>query len=266
MQMRVTRQSSFANTAIVGNITYRDVGIYAIPLILGGFLFFSIEPFKFNFIAIIAYVALVSIIVGRTPTDRTILKNIYGILFKKPVRMVVSELATENTLGHGVREVLFPDDLDVPAFKMGTGNYALVYNITSGLTQWSDESEYTAQATRVKSLFNVMEGHEGLLIVTKTDADTGMASLEQALSDIEDYSGSDLEKLAQERRGLLHNVATSKNGRSVQQYAILLVKPKNVKRCVKELQRSSRIIRPATHPGDILLSAMGFEAGADQDY
>ena len=99
--------------------------------------------------------------------------------------MVVSDLTTLNTFGHGVKVILFEDELEVPVFKLYNNQYALVYNITSGLTQWSPESDYQAQASTVKSLFNTLEGGESLMIVTKSDADTGMLQLEDALAEMD---------------------------------------------------------------------------------
>lgn len=262
--MKITRQGSFSNTAIVGNVTYRDVGTYGVSIVVGIAIFMT-PIFKWNIPAIIAYVAFASIVVGQTPTKRTILTNLYGLLIKKPIRMVVSNLATLNTLGHGIKEIMFEDDVDVPIFKMNNNQYALVYNITSGLNQWSPDEEYMQQAKAVKSLFNTFEGGESLQIVTKADADTGMLKLEQALTELEDFKGDDLAKLSGQRKILLHRVATQDVGRSVQQYAILKVKAKNVNRCVKALKKSSRIIRPASHPGDVLLSTMGLEAGTEQN-
>lgn len=263
--MKITRQTSFANTAIVGNVTYRMVGTYGVA-IAGGIVLFMSPIFKWNWAAMIAYIALASIVVGQTPTHRTVLANFYGILFKKPVRMVISDQATLNTMGHGIREIIFENELDAPAFKMGNGQYALVYNVTSSLTQWSTDDDYRRQALQVKNLFNIFEGYEGLQIVTKADADTGMLQLEDQLKELEQIGPDedDLAKLAADRRVLLHRVATQEVGRSVQQYAILKCKPKNVNRCLKALRKCARIIRPATNPGDILLSAMGLEAGSEQ--
>ena len=264
-QMKITRQTSFANTAIVANVTYRMIGTYGVT-ILGGIALCMNPIFKWNWAAIIAYIALASIVVGQTPTHRTVLANFYGILLKKPVKMVISDQATLNTMGHGVREIIFEDDLDAPAFKMGNGQYALVYKVTSNLTQWSDDDDFRRQALHVKNMFNIFEGYEGLQIVTKADADTGMAQLEEQLKELEQINpeDDDLQKLSANRRALLHRVATQDVGRSVQQYAILKCKPKNVNRCLKALRKSTRTICPATNPGDILLSVMGLEAGAEQ--
>ena len=104
--MKITRQSSFANTAVVGNVTYRMVGTYGVAIGVGILLFMT-PLFQWNIPAIIAYIALASIVVGQTPTHRTILTNVYGILLKKPVKMVVSDLSTLNTLGHGIKVIIF---------------------------------------------------------------------------------------------------------------------------------------------------------------
>lgn len=61
--------------------------------------------------------------------------------------------------------------------------------------------------------------------------------------------------------GLLESAGTLAAGRSIQQYAILLVKPKNVNRTVTALRKCCKTIRPATHPLDVLFAAMGFEGG-----
>lgn len=261
--MKLTKSSGFGNTAIVGNITYRMVGTYGITVALG-LLLFRTPLFRWNIPAIIAYVALASIVIGQTPTQRAIMWNLYGIVLKKPVRQVVSNDTTLDRLGHGVRKVIFEDDLEVPAFKMIDNNYALVYNVTSGITQWSEQSEYRKQAGRVKTLFNILEGGEGLQIVTKHDSDTGMLQLAEHLKEKENFEGDDLQALSDQRAQSLHNVATQDVGRSVQQYAILKVKPKNVGRTRKALMNASRIMTPASNPVDVLLSAMGLEGGVEQ--
>ena len=261
--MKLTKSSGFGNTSIVGNITYRMVGTYGVTIALAVVLF-TTPLFRWNIPAIIAYIALASIVIGQTPTQRAIMWNLYGIVLKRPVRQVVSDVTTTDRLGHGVKQVVFEDDLEVPAFKMMDGNYALVYNVTSSITQWSDVDEYRRQAARVKTLFNILEGGEGLQIITKHDSDTGMLQLAKHLKENESFEGSDLQALSDKRRQLLHNVATQDVGRSVQQYAVLKVKPRNLNRTRKALNNASRVITPATNPADVLLSAMGLEAGVEQ--
>lgn len=262
--MRLTKSSGFGNTAIVGNITYRMVGTYGITIILG-LLLFNTALFNRNLFAIIAYIAFASIVVGQTPTKRAIIWNLYGITLKKPVRQVVSDLTTVDRLGHGVKKVEFQDDLEVPAFRMFDGTYALVYNVTSNITQWSEPEDYVTQAEKMKTLFNILDGGEGLQIVTKNDSDTGMLQLAKHLEENESFEGDDLQAMSDHRRRLLHNVATHAVGRSVQQYAILKVKRNNLNVTRKALTQASRVITPATNPVDVLLSAMGLEGGVEQD-
>lgn len=262
--MKITKQSKISNTALVGNITYRQAATYAAIVLVGGLLFFS-PLFKWNWLAMAAYVAIASIVSGQTPTGRALITNIYGVVFKKPVKMVVSSLSTRNTIGHGIREVVDEGDVDTPPAKMTTGNYALVYNVTTGLNNWSSVSDYQNQANLMKSIFNVLEGGEGLMIVTKKDSDTGMLKLRDHLLEHENFNTDDeyLATMSERRAEMLTRVATMDVGRSVQQYVVLLVKPRNVRRVVTALQKASRIMRPATNPGDVLLSAMGLEGGVD---
>lgn len=264
--MKLAKQSTFGNTAIFGNITYRLALTYLVTFGLGALLWFT-PVFKYNWIATFAYLAFASIVIGQTPTQRSVLANIYGIVFKKPINMVVSNQATVTTLGHGIREVSKVPDIDAMTFRLGNGNVALVYNVTSGLNQWSSEEDFATQARGVKSLFNVLEGGEGLMIITKEDSDTGMLRLEAQLNDVENFDGGDdLEALSAKRKRLLRATATQAVGRSIQQYAVLLVRPKNVNRTTSALKRASRTIRAATYPGDVLLAAMGLEGGVDLAY
>lgn len=261
--MKITQQSNFGNTPIVANVTYRDVGVYLGSGIVGILLFLT-PLFKFNFIAIIGYLAFVSVLLGKTPTGRSMATNLYGIVFKKPIKMVVSPLATTNTLGHGVRNIESEADMDAYGIRLMSGNYALVYVATSGINNWSTIDDYEQQALSVKQLFNVMEGGEGLDIITKHDSDTGMMALKETLDRTEKFEGDDLKRMSNRRKGLLIAAGTSDIGRSVQQYLVLKVKPKNVKRCMKALRGTARLIRPADYPVDVLLAAMGFEGGPQE--
>lgn len=258
--MKLTQQSNFGNTPMVGNITYRDLGVYGVTIGIGILLLFT-PLFRYNWVAIIGYIALVSILLGRTPTGRSMAMNIYGIVFKRPIKMVVSSLATINTIGHRIRTVEFEPDMDVPGIRLQNGNYALVYVVTSGIHNWSNTEDYNQQALKLKSLFNVMDGGEGLDIVVKHDSDTGMMALKEHLDTLTPFEGDDFDALSQKRKNLLIAAGTSDVGRSVQQYVILKVKPKNVKRCVKALKNTARLIRPVDYPIDVLLAAMGLEGG-----
>lgn len=258
--MRVTKQSGAGNTIAVFGISYRKLATMFLAYGTGILLYIT-PLFSNNWIALAGYFVLASILVGETPTKRSMFNNIYGVVFKKPIKMVVSKLATINTFGHGVREVELVKDIDVPAIKLNTGLYALVYVVTSGINQWSTSDDYLQQATMLKQLFNVMEATEGIDIVTKEDSDTGMLSLKEMLDEREHFEGDDFKALSDKRKHLLYMAATSDIGRSVQQYIILKVKPRNVKRTINALKKAVRIMRPATYPMDVLMSAMGLEGG-----
>lgn len=262
--MQVTGQGGFGNTTIVGSITIRMAATLLLVIVLG-FALWKSPLFHSNWPALCAYAALAHLLIGHTPTGRNLLTNLYGIVFKKPANMMVTEEMTTSTVGHGISEVDYNNpNLDVPAFRMaGTKNYALVYNITSGIGYWSTEEDKVMQARSVKSLFNMLEGGEGLVIVEKQDNDTGMLKLKKHLEAKEHLDSPDLERMAEKRSQLLYNAGTSQAGRSIQQYAILLVKPKNVNRIVAALKKCSRITRPATNPADVLFAAMGFEGGSE---
>lgn len=262
--MQVTGQGGFGNTTIIGNLTIRMAATLILAILIGVGLW-QLPLFHSNWPAICAYAAFANIILGHTPTGRNLLTNLYGIVFKKPANMMVTEEMTVTTMGHGMSEVDYNNpNLDVAAFRMtGTKQYALVYNITSGIGYWSTEEEKVTQARNVKCLFNMLEGGEGLVIVEKQDNDTGMLKLKTHLEAKEQLASEDLKQLAKKRSQLLYNAGTSQAGVSVQQYAILLVKPKNVSRMVTALKKCSRVIRPATNPADVLFAAMGFEGGSE---
>lgn len=262
--MQVVKQGGFGNTTIVGSITIRTAATLVLAIAIGWGLWQS-PVFAKNWPTLLAYIAFANIVLGHTPTGRNILTNLYGIVFKKPANMMVTEEMTTTTVGHGITEVDPGNpNLDVVPFRMaGTKNYALVYNITSGIGYWSTEEEKVAQARTVKSLYNILEGGESLMIVEKQDNDTGMLKLQSYLEEHENFEGPDLEAMSRKRSSLLYNAGTSYAGRSIQQYAILLVKPKNVSRTVTALKKTSRITRPATNPLDVLLAVMGFEAGVE---
>lgn len=264
IQMFVTKQSGFGNTSLFGTITVRHMLTIGLSIIIG-FLLMRTPLFKMNFFAMGAYIAFVSIILGQTPTGRNVLTNIYGILFKKPVNMLVTEDMTTTTIGHGISEAILDDhDIDVTPFRIAsTRNIALVYNITSGINRWSTEAEKASEIVGLKNLFNVLEGGESLMIVEKQDNDTGMLKLREDLLKKENFVGDDLQRMSDRRAGLLYAAGTSEAGRSIQQYAILIVKPKNVVNTTKRLREATRLITPAANPASILFSVMGYEGGVE---
>lgn len=262
--LQVTKQGGFGNTTVIGGVTIRAAATLALAILVGWGLWQS-PLFKGNWPALIAYAAFANIVIGHTPTGRNLLTNIYGIVAKKPANMLVTQEMTVTTIGHGITEADIGNrNVDAVPFRMaGTKNYALVYNITSGIGYWSTEEEKVAQARTVKSLYNILEGGESLMLVEKQDNDTGMLKLKSYLEEHENFEGDDLARMSKKRGSLLYNAGTSDAGRSIQQYAILMVKPKNVNRTVAALKKTSRITRPAADPLDVLLSVMGFEGGCE---
>lgn len=264
IQMHVTKQSGFGNTSLFGAVTIRHMLTLGLSILIGFFLMRT-PLFKMNFFAMGAYIAFVSIILGQTPTGRNVMMNIYGVMFKKPVNMLVTEDMTTTTIGHGISEVILDDhDIDVKPFRIASSrNIALVYNITSGINRWSTEAEKAQEMVGIKNLFNVLEGGESLMIVHKQNNDTGMLQLREDLLEKENFLGDDLQAMSDRRAGLLHAAGTSEAGRSIQQYAILIVKPKNVINTTKRLRDAARIITPASNPASILFSVMGYEGGVE---
>lgn len=260
--MQCVKTSGFGNTYILGTISIRMM-LTLILAVLGAVGLWNTEIFHANWIALAGYAAFVNILLGRTPTGRNMLTNIYGIVFKSPANMMVTKDMAVNTIGHGITEAdMVSQGTDVIPFKMaGTKNFALVYSITSGIGYWSTDTDKIDQARMVKSLYNILEGGESLVIMEKQDNDTGMLALHDYLKENENFEGNDFKALSERRLGLLESAGTLAAGRSIQQYAILMVKPKNVNRTVTALRKCCKTIRPATNPLDVLFAGMGFEGG-----
>lgn len=260
--MQCVKTGGFGNTMIVGAVSIR-MAATIILAILGAVGLWHTEIFHANWIALAGYAAFVNILLGHTPTGRNMLTNIYGIVFKSPANMMVTKDMAVNTIGHGISEAdTVSQGLDVIPFKMsGTKNFALVYSVTSNIGYWSSEADKIDQARAVKNLYNILEGGESLVIMEKQDNDTGMLSLRDHLKENEQFEGSDFEAMSERRLSLLESAGTLAAGRSIQQYAILLVKPKNVNRTVTALRKCCKTMRPATCPLDVLFAGMGFEGG-----
>lgn len=260
--MQYVKTGGFGNTMIIGAVSIRMAATLIIA-VLGAVALWQNPIFHANWIALAAYAALINMLLGHTPTGRNMLTNIYGIVFKRPANMMVTQDMAVNTIGHGIVEAdTISQGVDVVPFKMaGTKNFALVYSITSGIGYWSSDEDKIAQARTVKSLYNILEGGESLVLMEKQDNDTGMLALHDYIKENEKFEGNDFEALSQRRLGLLQSAGTLAAGRSIQQYAVLLVKPKNVNRTVTALRKCCKTIRPATNPLDVLFAGMGFEGG-----
>lgn len=263
--LTLVKSGGFSNTCLIGTFTIRNL----LTLILSvgiGFFLWKTPLFGRNWLAMLAYVAFCSLLFGTTPTGRNVLLHLYGILVRRPIHMLVHDQMTATTFRHGIAEVeTDKPEIDAVPFRLAhTKQYALVYHITSGIGRWSSEGEKLREAGLIKSLFNILEGGESLMIALKQDSDTGMLKLKDMLKEQEKFEGDDLLALSKKREDLLQRAGTTAAGRSVQQYAILLVKPKNVHRVTQALKKCSRRTRPAEHPADVLLSVMGFEAGIER--
>lgn len=260
--MQCVKTSGFGNTMIIGSISIRMAATLVIA-VLGAVALWQTDLFHANWVAFAAYAALANMLLGHTPTGRNMLTNIYGIVFKRPANMTVTEDMAVNTIGHGIIEAdTVSQGMDVIPFKMaGTKNFALVYSITSGIGYWSSDDDKLDQARAVKSLYNILEGGESLILIEKQDNDTGMLALKNYLEENEQFEGDDFAAMSKRRMGLLESAGTLEVGRSIQQYAVLLVKPKNVNRTTTALRKCCKTIRPATNPLDVLFAAMGFEGG-----
>lgn len=263
--MRCVKTSGFGNTMVVGSISIRMAATVVIGL-LGGIALWNTELFHANWIALLAYAAFINLLLGHTPTGRNLLTNIYGIVFKRPANMTVTEDLTIDAIGHGITEAdTLSQGSGVIPFRMaGTKNFILVYAVTSSIGYWSSDEDKIGQARLVKSLYNILEDGEALYIVEKQDNDTGMLALKSHLEEEakkHQPEGEDFEALAARRIGLLSAAGTKAAARSIQQYAILSVKPKNVNRTVTALKKCCKTIRPAAYPLDVLFACMGFEGG-----
>lgn len=260
--MKIVKSMGWMTTPFLWNITAVDVFTWF--SILGVYFTLSISPiFRFNILFTLAYAGMTFVIIGKTPTGRSLLKNIYGIMFKKPVKMVVSDYATINSIGHGIRNIEDIQITDAYGHKTIDGNVKLVYTVTSSINQWSIGSDFHEQALEVKKLMNVLEGGEGMYVVNMEDSDTGMLKLIDHLEHFENFEGDDLLAMSNKRKRMLEITATSQIGKSVQQFVVLSVKQKNINRCVNALKKSTRLIRASTYPTDVLLCAMALEGGVD---
>lgn len=259
--MKITRPTTAGNAPVFRNITWRQASVWLLVLGVGALLWKS-PLFAGNWLAIIGYGALVSVVIGETPTKRPMLTNTYGVLFKKPTAALVCDASAENTL-YGVREVIYRPDFEAPLFKLWTGNVAMVYSVTSGINQWSTPDEYAIQTQNLKILLNIMEEGETYYLVTKKDSDMGLKNLIEALDEHEKFEGDDLKAMSDHRRFYLNQALTTKEGRSIQQYVILVVREKNIQRTSRALKRACQMARPAAYPADVLLAAMGMEGGIE---
>lgn len=269
--MKLTKQLNWWSTPVWGERVTLKVASLTVGIGFFSWWLLFTPLFKWNLLAYLSYGAFVWLIVGETPTGRSMLFNFYGIIFKKPVKMVVTELSTTTSIGHSIRSIEEYEGIDAIGCKMSDGYVRLVYNITSDINQWSSIEDHTRQALQMRKLFNIFEGGEGFYIVVKEDSDTSMLQLKNYLDELDAFDENneddeDLRAMSFKRKEYLRIAGTESFARSIQQYGILSVKAKNLNRCVNAFKSTGRLIRVANEPVSVLLAAMGLEGGLDKEY
>ena len=213
---------------------------------------------------IVGYAALASIVIGETPTKRNTLTNVYGIVARKPLRKVVTDYATVNTIGNGIAEVLTVEGINMPILRTHNGYYVLIYTVTSHIGNWASMEELLAQSDDMQTVFTAMRPGERLQIVIAEDVDTGLLALADNHRKNDVITSPELEALSQRR---ITSIDTKADGqaRSYQQNVMLYVNPDNVRVVVQSLRECTRTMRPANNPVDVWLTASGFEGGVRVD-
>lgn len=261
--MWLTRKYGFGNATVFGEWTWRTVGSYIVVL-LGAWFIFRMPVFAWNWLVILGYTALCSILIGETPTKRNTLTNAYGIVARKPLRKVVTDHATTTTIGNGISEVIQIDGLDVPVIRANSSHYVLIYTITSNIGHWTSFEEQQAEAVKRQAVFTSLQPGERVGIIVSEDVDTGLLALADAHRRDDYTPNPELEHMSRRR---IANIDTKADGsaKSYQQHIVLYLKQENIRTVLQTLRHCVRTMRPANNPIDIWLSASGFEGGVRVD-
>ena len=261
--MWLTRKYGFGNATVFGEWTWRTVGSYIVVL-LGAWFIFRMPVFAWNWLVILGYIALCSILIGETPTKRNTLTNAYGIVARKPLRKVVTDHATTTTIGNGISEVIQIDGLDVPVIRANSSHYVLIYTITSNIGHWTSFEEQQAEAVKRQAVFTSLQPSERVGIIVSEDVDTGLLALADAHRRDDYTPNPELERMSRRR---IANIDTKADGsaKSYQQHIVLYLKQENIRTVLQTLRHCVRTMRPANNPIDIWLSASGFEGGVRVD-
>lgn len=261
--MWLTRKYGFGNATVFGEWTWRTVGSYIVVL-LGAWFIFRMPVFAWNWLVILGYIALCSILIGETPTKRNTLTNAYGIVARKPLRKVVTDHATTATIGNGISEVIQIDGLDVPVIRANSSHYVLIYTITSNIGHWTSFEEQQAEAVKRQAVFTSLQPGERVGIIVSEDVDTGLLALADAHRRDDYTPNPELEHMSRRR---IANIDTKADGsaKSYQQHIALYLKQENIRTVLQTLRHCVRTMRPANNPIDIWLSASGFEGGVRVD-
>lgn len=257
--MWLTRKYGFGNATVFGEWTWRTVGSY-IVVGLGAWFIFRMPVFAWNWLVILGYIALCSILIGETPTKRNTLTNAYGIVARKPLRKVVTDHATTTTIGNGISEVIQVDGVDVPVIRANSTHYVLIYTITSNIGHWTSFEEQQAEAVKRQAVFTSLQPGERIGIIVSEDVDTGLLSLADAHRRDDYTPNAELERMSRRRIANIDNKADG-SAKSYQQHIALYLKQENIRTVLQTLRHCVRTMRPANNPVDIWLSASGFEGG-----
>ena len=257
--MWLTRKYGFGNATVFGEWTWRTVGSY-IVVGLGAWFIFRMPVFAWNWLVILGYIALCSILIGETPTKRNTLMNAYGIVARKPLRKVVTDHATTTTIGNGISEVIQVDGVDVPVIRANSTHYVLIYTITSNIGHWTSFEEQQAEAVKRQAVFTSLQPGERIGIIVSEDVDTGLLSLADAHRRDDYTPNAELERMSRRRIANIDNKADG-SAKSYQQHIALYLKQENIRTVLQTLRHCVRTMRPANNPVDIWLSASGFEGG-----
>ena len=257
--MWLTRKYGFGNATVFGEWTWRTVGSY-IVVGLGAWFIFRMPVFAWNWLVILGYIALCSILIGETPTKRNTLTNAYGIVARKPLRKVVTDHATTTTIGNGISEVIQVDGVDVPVIRANSTHYVLIYTITSNIGHRTSFEEQQAEAVKRQAVFTSLQPGERIGIIVSEDVDTGLLSLADAHRRDDYTPNAELERMSRRRIANIDNKADG-SAKSYQQHIALYLKQENIRTVLQTLRHCVRTMRPANNPVDIWLSASGFEGG-----
>lgn len=257
--MWLTRKYGFGNATVFGEWTWRTVGSYVI-VGLGAWFIFRIPVFAWNWLVILGYIALCSILIGETPTKRNTLTNAYGIIARKPLRKVVTDHATTTTIGNGIAEVIQLDGVDVPVIRTNSMHYVLIYTITSNIGHWTSFEELQAEAVKRQAVFTSLQPNERFELVVSEDIDTGLLALADTHRKDDYTPNAELERMSKRRIANIDNKSDG-SAKSYQQHVVLYLKQENIRTVIQTLSHCVRTMRPANNPVDIWLSASGFEGG-----
>lgn len=235
-----------------------------------GILLMQSSIFKWNIPVMIAYIALVSILLGKTPTNRWILTHFYSIVRNKRKQSLITDDLTVNSVrdaGLNLSEVTI--DVEgrvrlpiVMARSKIDGLFYIPLAVSGKVTGWTDDAGIHDELVNLKTVLNLLDGNEKFFPVMSKEVDSGMADLANELTTRESVSPT-IDALTVQRIGALA-IAGSESQRNLQQYVIFALKRNHISVVLNQLIRHFNVSVP-DYPVDILLSGLGFEGGLYAD-